>query len=356
MAFDPLQEDCLRLVLNDMRAKRVFPLENPVFIQHAMEAFQSDPARFVRTDKDRSFHLTARAAQILDYRAPFVAEDTEADKLEAQAASLLAEAVELDSANWDAQRMLASLDAASTEDYLRYLIDNREAMEHDLALEIAGAQDPYGREYARDLAHRPRLRWLAALSSTALIAGKYGLSLSVAEESLVADGADPADVRHTAVLAMAKLERSLDELKRFCRAHAPLPAVAGPLRRRHPAKDEEADPWALLAELCLRYRSFDYEGARCVIRRILRAFPHAAEALSAQTEFPEGVYSRVCVQPGSEDELMLAISEATPLLQEGQGSPDAACLSWWISNDELVTAALGSRAKATPGRGAEGEN
>ena len=44
--------------------------------------------------------------------------------------------------------------------------------------------------------------------------------------------------------------------------------------------------------------------------------------------------------PGSEDELVLAISEATPLLQEGMGAPEASSFSTWISQSDAVQDAL----------------
>ena len=49
MAFDPIQEDCHRLVLEAMRRERVYPLDNTVFIEKAMETFQSNPSSLVFT-------------------------------------------------------------------------------------------------------------------------------------------------------------------------------------------------------------------------------------------------------------------------------------------------------------------
>ncbi len=65
------------------------------------------------------------------------------------------------------------------------------------------------------------------------------------------------------------------------------------------------------------WRELDYEGAEHYLRILARSCPHAAEALYFQTEFPDGVYARVNVGVGSTDELVLALSEATPVLQEG---------------------------------------
>ena len=75
MAFDPIQEDCLRLILEAMRRERVYPLENALFIETCMTAFNDDPARLIVTDRDRAFHLVAKATQTIDYRFPFITDD-----------------------------------------------------------------------------------------------------------------------------------------------------------------------------------------------------------------------------------------------------------------------------------------
>ena len=65
------------------------------------------------------------------------------------------------------------------------------------------------------------------------------------------------------------------------------------------------------------YRAFDYTSAERYLHQLMRVYPGAAEPLYYQAEFPDGIFARVNVVPGSQDELILAISEATPLLQEG---------------------------------------
>lgn len=148
MSFDPIQEDCLRLILQDMRRKRVFPLENPAFIERDMDVYSQDPARLIKTDEDRSFHLTTRAAEMVDYRIPFVTDEAEIDRMSDEAEGMLREAAELDPSNWDARRMLSALVAQSNDEYVSYLLDAREEVEHDCALMVASAQDPYSREFA----------------------------------------------------------------------------------------------------------------------------------------------------------------------------------------------------------------
>ena len=99
----------------------------------------------------------------------------------------------------------------------------------------------------------------------------------------------------------------------------------------------------LIAELACAYRSLDFAGATRALRAILRAYPGAAEALCYQAEFPDGIFARVNVAPQGEDELILALSEATPLLQEGLGAPTDASLAIWIATHELVEGALEHR-------------
>ena len=76
-------------------------------------------------------------------------------------------------------------------------------------------------------------RWLAALSSRALIAGQYKLSLDAARDLLEIAPDDPADVRYTAMLALAKLECDIADLKAF-KAEHPRAFAASPIQPRRP--------------------------------------------------------------------------------------------------------------------------
>lgn len=341
MAFDPIQEDCLRLILQTMRRQNIYPLENAEVIEQLMNEYAQNPDKLVVSDQDRSFHLLARAVELSDYRAAMLPDgDDEVDRLEDQAEAYLREAVELDPKNWDAQRMLVGICADSNDEYVSYLLDNREAVEADLSALIRSAQDPYEKEYASDLAVRPYLRWLAAITSHAFIGGQYRLVLAVAQESLEIEPLDPAGVRYTALLAMSKLEYSVADIKKFHTKHARAFGQQQTRQRRGEREQMRQDAWSLLAQLNVLYRQFDYEGASHVLRLLLRTYPSSAQALFYQPEFPEGLYGRVNVEPGSPDELILALSEATPILQEGLGAPDCACLATWISNHSLVQEAL----------------
>lgn len=359
MAFDPIQEDCHRLILETMRRRHIMPLENEPFIERCMEEFQEDPSRLIVTDRDRSFHLVARATEIIDYRVPLIPDDTKAEEEAVEAEHELAEAVSLDAGNWDAKRMLTALRAESNTAYVEYLLAHKDEVRRDAEVALSNTADPYDREFAGDLARRPYLRWLAAIASRALIAGRYRLALSAAEESLALAPDDPADVRYTGMLAMAKLECTREDLKRFRSKHQVSFQSPGFLRRRNHTGERTPDAWSLIAELSVAYHELDLAGATRVLRTILRTYPRAASALYFQAEFPEGLYARVNIIPQSEDELILAISEATPLLQEGMGSPTNACFATWVGSHELVLEAMGQqeqRASATPRPHPGGEN
>ncbi len=95
MAFDPVQEDCLRLILAAMEREGADPASDAAFIERASEAYRLDPATLIHTDRDRSFHLVAMATELADYRAPFAPSEAEAEQLFSQAEDYLREAVEL---------------------------------------------------------------------------------------------------------------------------------------------------------------------------------------------------------------------------------------------------------------------
>ena len=322
MAFDPAQEDCHRLVLGAMRRGQA-SLTDAGFVERCMGLFQNDIDKLIACDRDRSFHLIAKAAELIDYRIPFLADEAEAEREAERAENMVRESCALDPGNWDAKRVLTALTAASNDEYVQYLLDNLDALKNDTAQRTAAAEDDYDRKEAGDLMRRPYLRWLAALSSRLLISGRYRMALDYA-----------------ALLAMAKLECTQDDIARFRSDNAlafedPLPA------RRTLSKTTVAnDAWTLIAQMSVAYRDFDLDGAEKTLRTILRSYPRAAECLYCQTEFPDGVYSRVNIAPGSQDELILALSEATPLLQEGLGAPDNAGFATWIATHKLVQAEL----------------
>ena len=120
MAFDPIQEDCLRLILELLRREHIYPLDNAAAIERGMTQYQRDPDALVKTDRDRSFHLVAKAAELADYRVPFLTDEDQINKEDDRAEAILREAVELDPKNWDARRMLTAICASSNDEYDSY--------------------------------------------------------------------------------------------------------------------------------------------------------------------------------------------------------------------------------------------
>ena len=308
-----------------------------------MEQFTRNPAPLIVHDRDRAGHLIAKVVEAVDYRIPFIPDDTQAEQEETAAENMLREAAALDPANWDAQRMLTALTAESNEEYVQYLVSKCDVGRARPSAQIASAQDPYEREAAGDLTRRPYLRWLAALASRALISGRYRMSLEAANRSLDFAPNDPAgrpphrDARH----GKARIPRrgaqalSLRTLRAVPREYptAPPPQRCG--ARLGPVDAHRADEHGL-ARTGLR-------GAEHYLRILVRSCPHAAEALYFQTEFPDGVYARVNVGVGSTDELVLALSEATPVLQEGLGAPDNASFAAWVATNDIVRSQIDER-------------
>ena len=126
-------------------------------------------------------------------------------------------------------------------------------------------------------------------------------------------------MRFTLALAYAKLEdqTSLDALAKHYGAIMP-PRAAD-------------DAWMGIARLALAHKGHDMALARQLLERLATTYDGCASALISQTELPDGVFARLAVPPYSEDELILAISEATVLLQEGDDKSGRGVLGSWIA-------------------------
>lgn len=323
MAFDPQREDYQRLGLrfaqsldtsDAVGATRSFALFGRRFAQ--------DRDSLPQSDSDRAFHLVAMATKLIDYELPF-ADDDHAKELIASGHRLLDEALGLDSRCYDAQRMKTAAQAPSFEAFLSYLRDNAEEVRAHCEEQRAQSLDTDG-ERARmgaDLAMRPYLRWVSTQAEQALICGRNTECLRLCLECLELDPHDGADIRFTAALAYAKLED--DE---------GLETLWGRLRSQGMVRPAN-DAWTLLARLALCFKRLDRKDAGRWLDEILQRYPRAAEALIRQIELPVGIFSRISTAPYSEDELIVAISEATVLLQEGVDPMGRGTLSTWVANE-----------------------
>ena len=70
-------------------------------------------------------------------------------------------------------------------------------------------------------------------------------------------------------------------------------------------------------------------------------------ALMRQTELPDGLFARIRVAPASDDELILALSEATVLTQEGAEEYGQGPFGMWIV-DEVVKNDAGAAGPFSP--------
>ena len=297
MSFDPQREDYQRLGLRYAASLQGM---DPTTANRAFASFgrrfSQDRDSLPQTDGDRAFHLVAMASVVIDYQLPF-ADEQHAQQLVDRGHQLLEEAISLD-ANGAAEvkaRCLAERDAVSDQ------TDGERA------------------QLARDVAIRPYLRWMSMYAEEALICGRNKEAVRVSRELLEQDPHDQADVRFTAALAYAKLEdeaglKSLEE-------------QVSPLVGR--ATD---DAWTQLARIALAYKSRDYARAEQVLHVLVHSYPYAAEALLRQNELPDGVFARLAAMPYSEDELILAVSEGTVLLQEGRDPKDRGALGGWLAD------------------------
>ena len=78
MAFDPIQEDCHRLVLEALRRDNI-PLTDGAAVERLMEQFTRNPAPLIVHDRDRAGHLIAKVVEAVDYRIPFIPDDAQAE-------------------------------------------------------------------------------------------------------------------------------------------------------------------------------------------------------------------------------------------------------------------------------------
>lgn len=322
MSFDPQREDYQRLGL---RYAASLKDADPATANRAFASFgrrfSQDRDSLPQTDADRAFHLVSMAAVVIDYQLPFAQEDT-AKQLIDRGHQLLDEAVSLDPTCSDAYRMRAAAETGSFDAFYAYLRDGAAEVKArcDAACSaITPETDGERAPLARAVAMRPYLRWMAAYAEEALICGRNRKAIRIATDVLSLDPRDEADARFTAALAYAKLE---DEqgLEQLVSRQAPL---------AHRAAD---DAWTQLARIAIAYKRNDLRRAEDVLHVLLNSYPYAAEALIRQDELPDGVFARLAATPYSEDELILAISEGTVLLQEGRDPRDRGALGGWLAD------------------------
>lgn len=322
MAFDPHREDYQRMGL---RFARALDGESPAQAARSFAAFGRRFAQnrdgLPQTDEDRAFHLVAKATTLIDYELPFT-DDEHAERLIAQGHAMLDEALKLDPQSPDALRMKMAAGIPNFEGYYDYLASEAEGVRERCERRRHKARSIPGEErsaLAAQIALYPYLRWLASLASRAVVCGHNHDAISHARRALELDPTDQADARFTAYLAFAKLEDA-----------AGLEALARTTGRTAVRGATPADAWLAITRCALAYKRLQLDEADHQLDLLAKAYPHAAVTLCAQRELPDGVFARLAVAPFSEDELILAVSEATVLLQEGRDARARGAFGSWV--------------------------
>ena len=323
MAFDPKKEDFDRLFIHHLIETGATEPPNPQQFNSYVAHFSDNPDALIASDKDRAFHLMAQAVERIDYLLPTVNE-SEGKPLVLDGQKLLERACELDSHCFDALRMHQAMACTALEDHFQYLVEQEEEV-HQICIEKgASAAKGVSEEFAEavvELAMRPYYRWLAALATRALISGRNKAAISYGQKLFSLDPTDFGDIRFTLALAYAKLEDA-DGLAKLEKQYATV----------FPPRPPD-DAWMMLARLALAFKTNNRECANDLLDKLLARYKTGALTLFMQRDLPEGEYARLNVEPYSEDELILAVSEAAVLLQEGNDFTGRGIFGRWLGSE-----------------------
>jgi tetratricopeptide (TPR) repeat protein len=324
MAFDPKREDYQRLAL---RFAHTLDAGDSVSATHSFTSFgrrfAQDRDSLPQSDSDRAFHLVVQATDLLDYQLPFASDDAAATLI-SRGRECLEEAVSLDPDCHDARRMLFSPSEMAFDARYRFLHEHESEVDaacSSAARAAAWDAEPERAKLAADIAMRPYLRWLASMAEVSLICGRNRETIRLCERLFSLDPHDMADARFTLALAYAKLEddQGLDALM------ARYPQLS-------PYRTPD-DGWVLLSQLSLAHKRDDLDAARQILGRLVKVYPNCEYVLVRQSELPDGAFARVLVTPYSEDEMVLAISEASVVFQEGYDMTGRGVLGAWLARE-----------------------
>lgn len=323
MAFDPKKEDFDRLFIHHLIETGATEPPNPQQFNSYVAHFSDNPDALITSDEDRAFHLMAQAVEKIDYLLPTVNE-SEGKPLVLDGQKLLERACELDPHCFDALRMHQAMACTALEDHFQYLVEQEEEV-HQICIEKgASAAKGVSEDFAEavvELAMRPYYRWLAALATRALISGRNKAAISYGQKLFSLDPIDFGDIRFTLALAYAKLEdaEGLAKLeKQYATVFPPRPPD---------------DAWVMLARLALAFKTNNRECANDLLDKLLARYKTGTLTLFIQRDLPEGEYARLNVEPYSEDELILAVSEAAVLLQEGNDFTGRGIFGRWLGGE-----------------------
>lgn len=323
MAFDPKKEDFDRLFIHHLIETGATEPPNPQQFNSYVAHFSDNPDTLITSDEDKAFHLMAQAVEKIDYLLPTVNE-SEGKPFVLDGQKLLARACELDPHCFDALRMHQAMVCTVLEDHFQYLVAQEEEVHQTCIEKGTAAAKGVSEEFAEavvELAMRPYYRWLAALATRALLSGRNKAAISYGQKLFSLDPIDFGDIRFTLALAYAKLEdaEGLAKLeKQYATVFPPRPPD---------------DAWMMLARLALAFKTNNRECANDLLDKLLARYKTGTLTLFIQRDLPEGEYARLNVEPYSEDELILAVSEAAVLLQEGNDFTGRGIFGHWLGSE-----------------------
>lgn len=273
-------------------------------IVEALEAFPElyaqDRDGLPQNDSDRAFWLTARSCRILDDNILFAVHHQQVADLTSQADALLEEALKLDSQCFDALRIQFSLHndlPAAEEEFLASKAD--EVRESCLAqAQATGVMAP-DKRWSASVLLRPYLRWMMNLASVNLELGRYRRCLEICHEVMDKDTNDITGTRLIAALALVKLED------------------ASGLNQLVARFGHERNAWFDLGQMIMAYKQLRMKDAAFLLHELVRNYPGAGPTLVDQREIQQGYFCHLPFTWGSEDELFLAVSEFSVVLNDG---------------------------------------
>ena len=323
MAFDPKKEDFDRLFIHHLIETGATEPPNSQQFNSYVAHFSDNPDTLITSDEDKAFHLMAQAVEKIDYLLPTVNE-LEGKPLELDSQKLLARACELDPHCFDALRMHQAMACTALEDHFQYLVEQEEEV-HQICIEKGtAAAKGVSEEFAEavvELAMRPYYRWLSALATRALLSGRTKAAIFYGQKLFSLDPTDFGDIRFTLALAYAKLE-NIDGLAKLEKQYETV----------FPPRPPD-DAWMALARMALAFKENNREYANDLLDKLLARYETGALTLFMQRDLPEGEYARLNVEPYSEDELILAVSEAAVLLQEGNDFTGRGIFGRWLGGE-----------------------
>lgn len=323
MSFDPHREKLQRIGLRyaqELENQNItVDITSLPSLARVIQRYAND---FNITDSERAFSLVNDAAVDIDYVLPFEENPNKAQRLIKKNFSRLQEAITLDKNCFDAERMLAASDCESAHDFHMYLKERGKEV-RAYCIEQCEAERRHlwrssdTQKLAERLAISPYLRWLAFEAQIALVCGRAQDVFALCQEAYELDKQDQAGIRYTEALAYA-VQEDLQGLE------------AMEERVVYSLWQNGRDAWMQLAFLACAYKDGQMDYAKDLLKRLIASYPNAVNTLLYQNEIPYGVFSRIITQPKSEDEMILATSEAGVLLNEGSGDEFFGALGLWI--------------------------